>query len=325
LNRATARATLPIMKTRGRLWAAGVLIVLGLSTIGRAGPVDPDGLNRDIDELLARNGGGLTASVWLGGATGPAWLARDADKVRPTASAIKTWFLVELFAKYHDRLDDPMPAAAAALADDAHLAISHFTAAQRAEIRKELGGKSALYVAQAMMGKTKVSNVVYNAAANLITAELGGPEALTGLIHKRDPAFATVMVRRYMLRDRKVTGDNEATAAAFAALYQHVARKNLAGIDPPTMRAIRDVLFRKKDSVRGSLFNKDGALASDPLTQTRAGWWETPDGSAVVYVVLTEQPTPGDKGRTAASEAQSKTADAIVDRLAAAALEGRPK
>lgn len=111
--------------------------------------------------------------------------------------------------------------------DDAHPAIAHFTADDRADIWAEIAGATIRRIGQMMIRGTDLSNAVYNAAANVTTALLGGPEALTGLIHDRDPAFGGLTVRRYMLTTRDVTGDNEATAASLAAVLQRVAARDL--------------------------------------------------------------------------------------------------
>ena len=183
-------------------------------------------------------------------ATGAAVFERDPDAPRPTASAIKSFYLVELFARFADALDRPLPGVEGVLADDAHPAISHFTPEQRAEIRRELNGATVRRVGLVMMGTAPASNVVYNAAANVTTAVLGGPDALTALIRKRDAAFAAVSARRYMLRNRRERGDNEAPAIALAALYQRLAARRLAGIEAPAMDAIHEALRRRDDPAR---------------------------------------------------------------------------
>jgi hypothetical protein len=289
-----------------------------------AARLDREALTRQVDGLLKKHGHGVEAGVWVGGPGGDAWLAIDAAATRPTASAVKTFFLVELFAAHKGALDRPLPGAADVLRDD-HPAISHFLPGQRDEIRRELGTASVRRVGEVMMGKVEVPNVVYNAAANLVTAVLGGPDALTERVRRRDPAFATVSVRRYMLRDRKSSGDNEAPPAAFAALYQRLASGKLAGLDDGTLTAVRDVLRRRPAGRSGTDFSKSGALASDPLTQVRAGWWETGRG-AVVYVVMLVQPSPGADDRGKASQSLHKTADgltAMVLDAAGQAVTGR--
>ena len=169
------------------------------------------------------------------------------------------------------------------LADDAHPAISHFTPEQRAEIRRELIGATVRRVGLVMMGTAPASNIVYNAAANVTTAVLGGPEALTALIRKRDAAFAAVSARRYMLRNRRERGDNEAPAIALAALYQRLAARRLAGIDAPTMDAMHEALRRaRRSGARPALRQErqprlgSAGRSARRLVQTpRRGRWST--------------------------------------------------
>jgi hypothetical protein len=294
---------------------AGLLLTLGSSTTAAqpaaSAGVETAALTRAIDARLAAHGDGVTAAVWLGPAAGEAWLARDAATARPTASAIKTFYLIELFARFAGALDQPLSGVAAVLADDAHPAISHFTPEQRAEIRRELGGASVRRVGLVMMGTAPASNIVYNAAANLTTAALGGPEALTAAIRARDRAFAGVAARRYMLRDRRERGDNESPALAIAEAYRRLASRQLAGIDAPTMDAIHAALRRADDPALGRHFDKGGSLNSDPLCEIRAGWYETGKG-ALVYVVMTLQPMPGADGREASGRRLATTAEDLT-------------
>jgi hypothetical protein len=277
---------------------------------------DRQRLTATIESALRAQGGGAAASVWLGGADGEPWFAREAGTARPTASAIKVFYLVELFAEHARQLDGPLPGAAAVLADDTHPAIGHFTPEQRAEIRRELGGASVRRAAQVMMGSAPASNAVYNAAANLITAALGGPEALTARIHRRDPAFATVAVRRYMLRDRTQHGDNEATAAALARVWQQIAAREIPGVDAATTDAVRAAVLQEPATI-GRHLVKNGSLDSDPLAEVRAGCYETASGP-IVYVVMTTLPAPGPDGRAFSSQSLAATATAIRDALIAA-------
>jgi hypothetical protein len=281
-------------------------------------------LSREVDRLLEAHGEGIAASLWLGGATGPAWFARNESAPRPTASAIKTFYLVELFDTAAKGLDRPLDGVAPVLGEDTHAAISHFTPVQRDDIRRELGGASARRLGLVMMGTAPASNEVYNAAANVTTAVLGGPEALTARIHRRDPAFAGVAARRYMLRDRKEHGDNEAPATALAALYQKLASGTLAGIDGATLEAIRAALRRTDEPVLGPHYAKDGNLPSDPLAEVRAGWYETAAGPRI-YVVMTTQPAPGTAGREASSQRLAQTATALRDALVRTPLTSRAR
>ena len=161
----------------------------------------------------------------------------------------------------------------------------------------------------------ETENFVYNAAANITTAVLGGPEILTSLIHKRDSSFAPVHVRRYMLDDRK-PGDNDCTAAALGALYSRLASRKLAGIDEKTMDTIHAALVQKAGS---RWYAKDGRLTSDPLTEVRAGWWATPKGP-VVYVVMAEQSVAGAEEQETAGKRLGKTADSLALTLSVSGI-----
>lgn len=273
--------------------------------------VDRLQLSARVDGPLREHGQGIEASLWLGGVAGPAVFERNPLTPRPTASAIKSFYVVELFARFAGALDQPLPGVDGVLAGDAHPAISHFTPEQRAEIRRELNGATVRRIGLVMMGTAPASNAVYNAAANVTTAVLGGPEALTALIRMRDAAFADVAARRYMLRNRRERGDNEAPAIALAALYQRLAARRLAGIDPSTMDAVHEALRRPDDPALGRHYEKSGNLDSDPLAEVRAGWYETAKGP-LVYVVMTTQPTPGPSGREASSQQLAKTANALT-------------
>ncbi len=298
------------------LAAAGLVLhaMAAASSSAQPAPRVGDALAARVDSLLEAHGEGIAASLWLGGAAGASWFERQPQATRPTASAIKAFYLVELFGRFAGALDQPLPGVRDLLADDAHPAISHFTPEQRSEIRGGLSGATVRRVGQVMMGTAPASNVVYNAAANVVTAVLGGPEALTGLIRKRDPAFAMVAARRYMLRDRRERGDNEAPAIALATLYQRLAARQLAGVDAPTMDAIRDAMRRGDDPALGRHFDKDGDLDSDPLTRVRAGWYETAKGP-LVYVVMTVQPSPGPAGRDASGQRLATTTDALTQAI----------
>lgn len=274
--------------------------------------IDANNLTREIETRLKKHGQGIEASVWLGGVDGP-WYQYKSRETRPVASSVKAFFLVELFDKYRGKLDSPLPGAAEILNDD-HIAISHFKPAVRDEIRRELSAATVRRVGEVMIGKTEVSNEVYNAAANLTTAILGGPEALTAAIHRRDPAFESVEVRRYMLRDRTKPGDNEATAESLAALYQKLAAKNLQGIDPPTMTALHEVLHKQTNRKMGTQYFKGGSLGSDPMTRVHAGWWDTKKGP-LVFVVMLEQPGPGNLERDEAEKKLRKFSIDITDEI----------
>jgi hypothetical protein len=230
----------------------------------------------------------------------------------PVASAIKAAYLVELFAAEADAkpsplaipptvptltdvpfapspgLDAPLLGADAVLADAAHPAVAHFTPAQRATAQRLLGGQSTRRIAEAMVSGRGVDNVTYNLAANLVTARLGGPRELTQRLHARDARLRGLVVRRYMLADRTANGDNEATAASLAAVHAMLAQGCVPGVASTTVQACRRVLAVGDDAAGRSVFRKDGALDSDPVTRTRAGWRRGADGTRVFAVLLAQ-------------------------------------
>jgi beta-lactamase class A len=279
-------------------------------------PAPPDArtLDDQVRAILAEHGDGVEAGLWVGGTKGDAWYAWRADEVRPTASAIKAAFLVELFARYAADLDHTPPGLGAILRDD-HPAIAHFSAEGREEVRKGLSGASVRKIGGIMMGTAPASNLVYNAAANVATALLGGPEGLTKAIHARDSAFAPIVVRRYMLADRKARGDNEATAAALAAVLRRVASGDIPGLRPDVIDAIRGAILVEDYPGGGRHHYKTGEIDSDPLTRVRSGWIETPRRGVVVYTVMTKQPDPGSHPRPEAGERLAKTARRLADAI----------
>lgn len=260
---------------------------------------DDQPLDTRVQAEIDAHGDGVKAGIWVGELSGQPRYTREADAIFPTASTIKTAFLIELFARYADTLDQPPPGLDAVLADT-HPAVAHFTASQREEVRKGLSGASARKLGGVMMGSVPASNIVYNAAANVTTALLGGPEALTRAIHSRDPSFAPIAVRRYMLAPRNITGDNEASPAALAAVLRAVATDRTSSPTPKgTLKAASEAMLSPKDhvGVKGRHHVKEGALDSDPLIRVHSGWVERNDGSTLVYVVMLSQPTPGKLAR----------------------------
>jgi hypothetical protein len=296
------------------LFAAPTTNVASLIAQGPAVRLDAPALVKTIESLLKEQGDDIVTNLWLGGDSGKPWFVFNADEPAATASAIKTFYLVELFASYREALDKPLPGADAVLQDDGHPAISHFSPEQRAEIRRGLGGASVRRIARVMMGSAAASNTVYNAAANIATALLGGPEVLTRLIRERDPVFAGVTVRRYMLRDIESGRSNDAPAAALAVLYQQLAARALTGVDNDTMQAIRDAIIKVDIDGVGTHYSKGGSLAVDPATEVRAGWLETARGP-LIYVVMTRL---AGRNEPSSQRRLSRTAEALTSLLAEA-------
>jgi hypothetical protein len=282
---------------------------------------DRDKAEQAVQAILAKHGGRVRTGLWVGAPAGEALYASSSGETFPTASAIKTAILVELFARFADALDRPPPGLGALLKDD-HPAIVHFSPEQRDEVRKALEGVPVRRLGGIMMGSVPASNIVYNAAANLAIALLGGPGEATRSIRARDPAFAPIAVRRYMLADRKATGDNEATSASLAAVLQRLSSRRVPGIAEATVEDIRRAILAKDDPRRGRVFLKDGDLASDPITCVRTGWCEKPGGGAIVYVVMIAQDEPGARTRDEAYRDLAATAGRLTDALFDAAKNG---
>lgn len=265
---------------------------------------------------------GLERSLYLraadpGLAGGAPLYTEAAEAPRPAASSIKTAYLVELFAARAETLDEPLPGAEGIVGDPQHPAVAHFDAETRAEIREHLAEATARTVGRHLVRGDGVSNAVYNAAANLATAFLGGPRALTGRIHERHPDFSGIESRRYMLAARDVTGDNEATAASLAAVLAQVAAGTVPGVGEATHEALREILFLEEEEdeeeetdeeggggARRHYF-KGGSLNSDPITRVLSGYTRRPGdppGRALVYVFMAELPGPGDREPAAAGD-----------------------
>lgn len=245
---------------------------------------------------------GLERSVWIGFADsgisggGPLY-AEAAETPRPAASSIKTSYLVELFAERAAALDEPLPGAASVVGDPEHPAVAHFDEETQAEIREHLAEATVRTVGRHMIRGDGVSNAVYNAAANLTTAFLGGPRALTRRIHERRPDFAGIEARRYMLAARDVTGDNEATAASLAAALAAVAAGTTPGLSPETHEAMREILF-SEETPDGRAYTKGGSLNSEPITRVLSGYARRPGdppGRELVHVFMGEVPGAGNE------------------------------
>jgi phage shock protein E len=132
------------------------------------------------------------------------------------------------------------------------------------------------------------------------------------LIHARDPRFESVMVRRYMLRDRTQPGDNEATAESFAALYQALSSRKLHGISDSAMTALHEVL-KRESAGKEPLYEKDGGLSTEPLTSVKAGWKQTSHGP-LVFVVMCRQLVAEQSRRTEAYDELRKLSTTLRDK-----------
>ncbi|MEE2826180.1 MAG: hypothetical protein VYE64_06090 [Planctomycetota bacterium] len=201
----------------------------------------------------------------------------NSQRELPAASSVKSILLLELFYRFSEELDQqPRPDIAAIVQNRQHPAIAHFQERSQQEIADELSNVSIRQLGSILIdskdpsGKT-YSNIVYNGAANVAIALLGGPAAATQKMQRRDAAFRGVHLRRYMLARRNVTGDNTATPLALATLFQTTIGKNPSDLTADTVQGITEILHARDYPSGATLYAKGGALYSDPVTQVRSG------------------------------------------------------
>lgn len=248
------------------------------------------GLAAQVDRLLQPAGPTLRAGVWVADGEGNVLFAHHAESALPTASAIKVAYLVELFGAMAPDLGRAPGLAKQVLEASAHPALRPFAAEQQPEIRTKLNVLDAREIGATMIHGKGVSNAVYNAAANLVTAELGGPRGLNEKIAARWDGPAEIAVRRYMLAPRDA-GDNEATPRALGRVLLALARRDVPRLSVEAQDAARACLAVGREAGRGQHFAKSGALDSTPVTRVASGWYEA-NGKALVYVVMLAQPAP---------------------------------
>jgi len=271
-----------------------------------------DALDKQVHAAMS---GPVQAGVWFG-APGASIYELDSSQPIPTASVIKAAILVELFAAHAGHLDDAL-GTDAVMADDGHAAMTPFSASKREEIRAALTGASVRTVGAIMMGSHKASNAVYNAAANLAIASLGGPVELTKKIGARDPRFASIVVGRYMLAAR-TPNDNVATPASLAAVLASIATAKIPKVDAATVAAMTRVMLQSKDGL-GVRYHKDGNLENDPLVVVKTGFYLRDGKPPLIYVVGAVLPTKPTGTRDAETLRLDKMTDAVVALLSAAA------
>ena len=247
-------------------------------------------------------------------------IQQNAERELPTASSIKPLLLIELFVRYADELDR-------AGRDDIqeivtrreHPAVAHFGDEDRALIAEELAKVSIKQLGKIMIdsedqqGK-QYANVVYNAASNVAIALLGGPVEATRLIHRRDPAFRVVHLRRYMLADRKVTGDNTATPMALATYFRLVLRRKVAGVEPAILDEVAAILHADDYDDGGKLYAKGGTLQTDPVTRVRAGQYQLGERRLSYAIFASQRLESPDTGKTQ-FDALSKLTREIFEAL----------
>lgn len=282
----------------------------------RPWPVPTPAVEQQLNGLIQGASGGphnRRLSVWLGNADGAALYRWQAETPRGAASAIKTAYLVEWFATHAGSLDKPLPEVAELLQNPNHPAIEHFDGPTQGEIQRDLSNATVRTLGYHMIQGRGVSNAVYNAAANVITALLGGPDGLTARIRERLDGTGQMTVRRYMLADRNVTGDNTMTAASLGHVLQQIADRRISGLGSAPLESARRVLEVAPSKWLGRHFYKSGSLDSEPQVRIRSGWFEQ-DDRCLVYVVMAQQTRPA-SGPSAAGEEMGEAVAALTDKL----------
>jgi hypothetical protein len=270
-------------------------------------------LDAKVRQVLEDNGDGLEAGIWVGGPAGPPWYEWEASTPRPAASAVKTALLIEFFARHSADLDRRLPELTKMLDDEHHPAVAMFWPGEKWDVRWTFQGSTVRRLGEVMMGSRPEANHVYNAAANVIIADLGGLESATQKIHARDPDFAGIEIGRYMLAEREPR-DNEATAAALAAVLRRLATRGVPGVDDRTQEAMCQAVLTDEDPLVGTIHSKGGDLYTDPLTVVRSGWCDSQRGT-IVFVVMTAQPNPGSFSRAMACARQREATDCLTRRV----------
>jgi len=195
----------------------------------------------------------------------------------PAASSIKSHILLELFVKFAEELESTERDDIKKIVNDPkHPAIAHFSSKSKKLIAEELSSVSIQDLGSILIdyedqsGK-KYSNAVYNAASNVAIALLDGPEGATAAIQNRHEAFENVNVRRYMLANRNVTGDNTATPLGLATLFHISVGKAPKGVKAKITKEVANILHSVDYKNGAKLYYKGGTLYSNPVTQVRSG------------------------------------------------------
>ncbi|MEN1678506.1 MAG: hypothetical protein AAGJ46_02860 [Planctomycetota bacterium] len=284
-----------------RMTLATALVLLALASPGVA-----EDMNSKLQDALSPSLEGLptdtTVGVVLLDGRGDVLFSQNAELELSAASSIKSSLLLEFFAKHASELRATGRRDVRAIVEDPrHPAIVHFDQATQQEIAGQLGDASVLRLGYILIDSNdetgaEYSNKVYNAAANVAIALLGGPAGSTRAIHERDASFAGANLRRYMLADRNVTGDNTATPMMLARFFQIALGEGHAGVDPAVAQAVADVLHRGDEPSGLKHFSKTGALYTDPVTSVRSGRYER-GGRVMNYAIMATQklgsPTSG--------------------------------
>ena len=270
-----------------------ILVVL-TSPINLRPAIGQKVLPQNLQKKLATLPRDITVAIAVMDSCGKLVYQLNAETKMPAASAIKTAILIEFFSKYRHDLSISPKEASGILSDPIHSAIAHFSDRAKKEIAADLAGASVKRLGHIMIDRhdesgSKYSSVTYNAATNLAIALLGGPAKTTQAIHARDPAFTGITVNRYMLADRKTTGDNTATPLALASLHQKISSRQLTAYSANTLDAVHQILHTRDSPKGATLYSKGGSLSSDPVTRVQAGWNQA-GSTTMPFAIMVAQP-----------------------------------
>lgn len=224
-----------------------------------------------------------------------------ADEVWPAASTIKVFILIAAYLEFGD-VWDQVPDDLGSLLDgdiESPECLRMYDSDSRSVIRSHLSGMSYSDLALSMMGvnQNQIGNSAYNAAANILIHELGGPAACTDRIRSICAEFQSVRVGRYMLVERTPANDNICSMRSLAAACRMIASSSTPGITEEGHGEIRDC-FQRSDFMRCSVFEKHGHLSTAPSLSAWIGWIEK-DSMPFIYgvnVVYEEGTSLEDRG-----------------------------
>lgn len=216
------------------------------------------------------------------------------DEPLASASSIKTSILLELFVQHADELDVTRRSDIEKIVvDPTHPAIVHFPPPTQAAIANDLRDVSIRELGKIMIDSkfadgSACSNTSYNAAANVAIALLGGPHGTTRRLHDRHPLQGGLDVRRYMLADRNVTGDNTATPRGLATVFALTVNRQLPDVPPHVTQATTSILHSKDYPDGSQRYSKGGTLHTDPVTCVESGQFRR-GSSQLNYAIMVAQ------------------------------------
>ncbi len=278
--------------------------------------VDRRAIATACDEAEAAFDDRLQLAIWLGGPEGPSWYERGADRMLASASSIKVAYLAELFASMEGRLDEPLSGLDQIVADPEHPGIVHFAPDVRAEIARTMRGASVrAHGADDDPRRRRVEQGLQRGRErhDRRARRTRGPDGATAR-EVRTGRGGAALHARATTRHRRQRGHPRASSVKCSS------RSPAAGCTASSRtRSRRCAICCSSTRTRRSAghYTKNGDLDSDPMTRIQTGFWETPGGKTLVYVVMGQLESAGDAPRdelgAQLEEAVSKLAGAVVD------------